>query len=104
MAINHNGRHGRVSVAVAVDKTHRRGFFVEFEVVYEFGVGYRLYLDGALKSEKTCTSGGFVAQRNFSLGKKNWNSFLGRMADVSLFRVALPQERIAEYAKRRLLG
>ena len=73
-------------------------------LVYESGVGYRLYLDVGLVSEKACTGGEFTSQRNFSLGAKNWNSFLGRMADVSLFNVALPEERIAEYAKRRLLG
>lgn len=73
--------------------------------VYARGVGYRFYLDGVLKSEKAANvDGGCTSQNNFSLGKKNWNSFLGRMADVSLFCDPLPEERIKEYAKRRILG
>ena len=72
--------------------------------VYARGVGYRFYLDGVLKSEKAVADGGCTSQNNFSLGKKNWNSFLGRMADISLFCVPLPEERIKEYAKRRILG
>ena len=72
--------------------------------VYEHGVGYRLYVDGALANEKACTGGGFTSQNNFTLGKKNWNSFLGRMAEVSLFNVAVPADRIAGFAKHRLSG
>ncbi len=72
--------------------------------VYARGVGYRFYLDGVLKSEKAVADGGCTSQIDFSLGKKNWNSFLGRMADVSLFCIPLPEERIKEYVKRRILG
>ena len=63
--------------------------------VYDFGYGYRIYRDGALAAESPWTASagvttrGFYPRRTFGIGKASWNGFMGRSAEVSLWREPL---------------